>query len=542
MSMVQSSYRYVLCPLRCMILCTNHHSRRYAGTFAGIPRDRKVDRTKVLRKHAQLKVNTTGIVRARLNTISYAVLKEHFAHAFVARPRVILPRPGLLAVPLTPGNMAGNYINTPATERGDYTSISEKHVDFSFAQPFGSPSKNPAQDLRNHMKGMRSGTKPLQTPRVRNPLVDKRNPSGPQKQEFTPLLKSAKRNQLIRESILGEKENATSGPLETPAGFRSSYAGQALDLPASSSMMDDDISGNCDATPVAPAQSSSMMDSTPLPHLPDGGGAAMLDQGNMLSLRDQETKLDQIQKDNFGLKLKIHYLEQALDKTGTAFQQETLKENVELKTTKMTIEADLKRQRKRLQQAQLELEEYRQKFTTFEETVKKRHATQHKTEEFKRLQQIAEESQRVAKKREQELAAMQERVEEAEKEQQTAVAQQDPEELQRLRDDVLDLEAAVQDRDRQLDEKDEQLENLEGQLKSTKASTLEAEHLQQDIDELEAELKEKDACLQEKDAQLRERSFVIEQRDDELADLQHRLRTAESGTGSCCPGQRPSTR
>ena len=97
------------------------------------------------------------------------------------------------------------------------------------------------------------------------------------------------------------------------------------------------------------------------------------------------------------------------------------------------------------------------------------------------------------------------------------------------KDEVLDLEAAVQDRDRQLDEKDEQLENLEGQLKSTKASTLEAEHLQQDIDKLEAELKEKDACLQEKDAQLRERSFVIEQRDDELADLQHRLRTAESG-------------
>ena len=67
----------------------------------------------------------------------------------------------------------------------------------------------------------------------------------------------------------------------------------------------------------------------------------MLDQGNVLTLRDQEAKLDQIQKDNFGLKLKIHYLEEALRKTGTAFQQATLKENVELKTQKMTIEQDL---------------------------------------------------------------------------------------------------------------------------------------------------------------------------------------------------------
>ncbi|KAF2481797.1 hypothetical protein BDY17DRAFT_267915, partial [Neohortaea acidophila] len=70
-----------------------------------------------------------------------------------------------------------------------------------------------------------------------------------------------------------------------------------------------------------------MLDSTPIPHLHKPGEGGVLDNGNMLSLRDQEAKLDQIQKDNFGLKLKIHYLEEALRKTGTQFQQATLKEN-----------------------------------------------------------------------------------------------------------------------------------------------------------------------------------------------------------------------
>ncbi|EGP83555.1 uncharacterized protein MYCGRDRAFT_49912, partial [Zymoseptoria tritici IPO323] len=70
-----------------------------------------------------------------------------------------------------------------------------------------------------------------------------------------------------------------------------------------------------------------MIDSTPIPQLPDRAG--VLEQGNVLTLRDQEAKLDQIQKDNFSLKLKIHYLEEALRKSGNEFHQATLKENNE---------------------------------------------------------------------------------------------------------------------------------------------------------------------------------------------------------------------
>ncbi|EMF08949.1 uncharacterized protein SEPMUDRAFT_93270 [Sphaerulina musiva SO2202] len=69
-----------------------------------------------------------------------------------------------------------------------------------------------------------------------------------------------------------------------------------------------------------------MLDSTPMPQLPSKRNG-VLETGNVLTLRDQEAKLDQIQKDNFGLKLKIHYLEDAMRKSGSEFQQQTLQEN-----------------------------------------------------------------------------------------------------------------------------------------------------------------------------------------------------------------------
>lgn len=251
--------------------------------------------------------------------------------------------------------MAAPYINTPGTERGDVTNFSAHNLDMSFAQPFASPSKNPSENLRNHMKGMRGAQQPMKTPRVRNALVDRRNPGGPKSQEFTPLLKSAQRNRMLQQSILEEKENEIDGGVpNTPAAFRSSYASQATQLPVNSSMLDGEdtassANGDLQATPVAPVASSSMLDSTPMAQMPDRANGGILEQGgNALTLRDQEAKLDQIQKDNFGLKLKIHYMEEALRKTGTQFQQQTLKENVQLKTEKMTLDQDFKKQKKTL--------------------------------------------------------------------------------------------------------------------------------------------------------------------------------------------------
>ncbi|KAK1043649.1 hypothetical protein LTR33_015397, partial [Friedmanniomyces endolithicus] len=174
--------------------------------------------------------------------------------------------------------MAAPYISTPGTERGDATSISHHQLDFSFAQPFASPSKDPGQNLRNHMKGMRSISQPVKTPRARSALVDRRNRQAMKAPEFTPLLKSAQRNQMLQRSILEDKENAGEDghAMGTPAGFRSSYADQATQLPVNSSMLDaGDTTTSADgrgaSTPVPPIASSSTLDSTPLPQFPQRG-------------------------------------------------------------------------------------------------------------------------------------------------------------------------------------------------------------------------------------------------------------------------------
>jgi myosin heavy subunit len=404
--------------------------------------------------------------------------------------------------------MAGNYIDTPGTERVDATSFSHAgELDFSIAQPFASPSKNPAEDLRNQMRGLRNGRsqpQTMQTPRMRNPLLNKRNPAGAARQEFTPLLKSARRNQLLRQSMIEEKENSVNhGVPDTPAGFRSSYASEAHVLPIDSSMMDNELTGSSapaiDATPIAPAATSSMLSSTPTTEVPRRENG-ILEHGNVLTLRDQEAKLDEIQKTNFSLKLKIHYLEDALRKSGTEFQQATLKENVELKTEKMTVLADLKKQHKRVKVAEQELEEYRIKLAEYKEQIKKRHTHERDNEEVERLERLAEESRIAAEERLQEVEEMKQRLEEAEQ----SNNGQDEEELQNLRDDIQDLEREIRDRDGQLDAKDEELEALKEKLRSADGSAEDVEQLQQEIDNLDAEIKEKDDELEEKKARIAE--------------------------------------
>ncbi|QIX00600.1 hypothetical protein AMS68_006117 [Peltaster fructicola] len=397
--------------------------------------------------------------------------------------------------------MPANYLDTPATERGDVSLAQVPALDFSIVQPFASPTKNPAEDLRNKMRGLRGRAMqqpPMRTPRIRNALLSKPNPAGPSKQEFTPLLRSARRKELLRQSIMEEKENSDVPP--TPAGFRSSYGGDGTQLPLNSSMLDDEgtRSSMGGPAPVAHAISSSMLSATPVPSLPKDGQGGVL-EGNVLSLRDQEAKLDQIQKENFGLKLKIHFLEEALRKTGSEYHQATLKENAELKTERLTIDADSKRQKKRLLMLEQELEEYRHKHSEHLQTSKKFSATSEGyAEELAKLQKLADAAQQLADDRLRDMERLRAQLEEVQKSEEPA------EQIQELQDDIQDLKGELRERENQLDTKDEQIDSLQAELRTAKAGSEEIEHMQQDIDELEAELKEKEEELTRKDHRISE--------------------------------------
>src|SRR5437764_9078588 len=95
--------------------------------------------------------------------------------------------------------------------------------------------------------------------------------------------------------------------------------------------------------------------------------------------------INKIEKENFGLKLKIHFLEEALRKAGPGFSEAALKENTELKVDKITMQKELHRYRKTLTAAERDLEIYRQQIEGMQEKIKREHADAGKPDELARL-------------------------------------------------------------------------------------------------------------------------------------------------------------
>lgn len=180
------------------------------------------------------------------------------------------------------------YIETPRTDAGNATYMSNAHnlEDFSVENSFLSPSKT-KDDLISQIRNGRGIS--LKTPRSRVPLTDRQNLSkAPLRGEFTPLLKSAARNNMLRQ---GKPNGAPKTPAFLKAGFQDGNS-PALPPPEISGLYGDDtgssVGADADSTPV-PQIASSSAQSTPLAVLPkrDAGGV-LTDQGNMMTLREQE--------------------------------------------------------------------------------------------------------------------------------------------------------------------------------------------------------------------------------------------------------------
>ncbi|KAL2671675.1 hypothetical protein IWX47DRAFT_622067 [Phyllosticta citricarpa] len=143
--------------------------------------------------------------------------------------------------------------------------------------------------IPRRMRGSRT-PRGLTTPKARNPLVSKRNPPG--KQEFTPLLKSAMKNRITSSIYDMEDGNANGGlfkkGIETPAVLKPGYKFDNSPALPEASVYDNSTSDvtETNGTPGPPPPASSSFMSTPLAVNKDGN--AMLDRGNMLTLREQE--------------------------------------------------------------------------------------------------------------------------------------------------------------------------------------------------------------------------------------------------------------
>ena len=180
------------------------------------------------------------------------------------------------------------YLDTPRTDAGNGTFLDSGHNinNMSAETSFLSPIKK-QEDLIFQLRNNRGAS--LKTPRLRAPLGDRRNlQPAPAQSEFTPLLKSVTK----RNTFKAGKENAV---LHTPAFLKPGYPVEdspALQGPESSVVYGDEsasfIGAVEEATPLPPVASSSAQ-STPMPVLPkrDGNGV-LTEQGNMMTLREQE--------------------------------------------------------------------------------------------------------------------------------------------------------------------------------------------------------------------------------------------------------------
>jgi chromosome segregation ATPase len=400
----------------------------------------------------------------------------------------------------------GAGLDTPRTNIGDATYLTNQpEFDISQEMSFQSPSKD-NNNLIQQLQNGRRGAINLKTPRSRAPFGDRRNlPTFAGGGEFTPLLKSATRNSARK---FGKENGVPRTPAFLKPGGLDDIVEDLSPVPnMGSSIYDDTRNGSyMNGTPL-PAMDDSSSASTPMALLPRRNeGANVLQDANQLSLREQENVIDKIEKENFGLKLKIHFLEEALRKAGPGFSEAALKENTDLKVDKITMQKELQRYKKTLSNAEKDLEAYRQQLLEVQEKNKRRHGDEALQRELKLVQDALED-------KELEVHDLRDKLQEAE----NLVAQSD-----KLRDDVGDLEADVREKDRLLDEREDEIENLKAQLEEHATKTSELEDSLKASKRREVELEE----LADSSEELEEARETIDELERDIKLLQTKLQEA----------------
>jgi chromosome segregation ATPase len=445
-------------------------------------------------------------------------------------------------------------LDTPRTNFGDATYLSNQQLDFDISQEqsFQSPSKD-NNNLIQQLQHGRRGAVNLKTPRSRVALSDRRNlPAGLGGGEFTPLLKSATRNSALRNG----KENIPQTPAFLRPGGLANIPEDLSSLPVMGSSVYSEDSRNgsyVNGTPIPQINSSSTA-STPMALLPRSNeGPGVLQDGNQLSLREQENVIDKIEKENFGLKLKIHFLEEALRKAGPGFSEAALRENTELKVDKVTMQKELHRYRKTLATAERDVELYRQQLLEMQEKVKRKHADEGQREELDRLSQALEDKETELsqlRSKEGHFDDMEDKIHDLETDlrEKDRIINDREDEIDSLKDEVSkhaetisDLEEAMKQAHRhaveleekaqsgeQLDEAKETIENMERDLDRLKNEVEEAkedrqdavrerDRAQADLEELHDEMANKSITTKGLSRQIEEKANRLQ---DALEDLQ----------------------
>ncbi|KAK5061200.1 hypothetical protein LTR84_007742 [Exophiala bonariae] len=398
-----------------------------------------------------------------------------------------------------------DYIGTPQASEASIITRTLNGLDsLSPEKSFAVPAQG--GDLISQMRNAKGRGMNLKTPRagagIRDPL--RLLPNGDHgRSEFTPLMKSVTKNNIAR-----RLSSRKSGSASTPR-FSLSKPGDlsALDPEHTSSS-----AGNvADDTPM-PHQASSAQ-STPLAQLPTRDGGGLVNDGNMMTLREQENIIDKIEKENFGLKMKIHFLEEAMSKRGGEFNQAALKENTDLKVNRITMQRELHKFKKNIAQAEKDAEVYRLQLEEFKERIRRKQVDESIRIELQQLRS--------------EVEAKDQKLEKLERESSQA-AREEQSQLQKLKDELEDLQAELREKDRAIDERDDQIDSLKAEVSKDSNEVVEVEEelryakeevedLKQNLDQLKAELQEAKEDREEAVDEKRRAEENLDELRDEIA-------------------------
>ncbi|POS84614.1 hypothetical protein EPUL_002634 [Erysiphe pulchra] len=397
-------------------------------------------------------------------------------------------------------------LDTPQTNLGDATYISGRHTEFDLSdeQSFHAPlNGNNIVDVKlQNTRRRRSNNS--RTPSTRPALTDRRNLPGLGGGEFTPLLKNATRNSALR--------NETHTPAFLKQIGLNSIHENSSPLPTSN--LTESASRNYDypiSTPATKLNVSSNVSTPTLPKPSKSAKSHILHDGAQLSLREQEEVIDRIEKENFALKLKIFFLEDALHKAGPEYNEAALKENTELKVDKFTLQKELGRFRKTLHVAERDVELYRQQLIELQEKYKQNNVDESVRIEINELRQMLED-------KDNEITGMKNK----------------SDQIDNLQDRIHYLEADLRRKEQSLDDRDEIIEDLrqealqrENKLRKVEMNVNEANFK---IDKLEEkayafdELEKSKETIQMMESKIKEMTKEIQQTKNEQ---QHALKRRE---------------
>ena len=171
------------------------------------------------------------------------------------------------------------------------------------------------------------------------------------------------------------------------------------------------------------------------------------------------------------MKLKIHFLEESLRKAGPGFHEAALKENTELKVGKFTMQKELMRTKKTLNQAARDVETYRLHLEEVQEKIKRKHADQGTKEELHGLRKELD-------TRIMEVRGLRNQLETAESEGHYVA---------KLKEDIEDLEANLREKDRILETSEDEVDRLKEQATQNSADMA---RLEEDLHGAKREIEE----------------------------------------------------